>query len=71
MSKSRLSYGSFDVNYFLVPQLQPKLQGKVSEMILLLCMQPWFSIDKCDSKPIKMAWKSIFWIHNPKNLIPH
>ena len=68
MSKSRLSYGSFDVNYFLVPQLEPKLQGKVSEMILLLCMQPWFS---GDSKPIKMAWKSIFWIHNPKNLIPH
>ena len=26
-------------------------------MILLLCMQPWFSIDKCDSKPIKKGWK--------------
>ena len=26
-------------------------------MILLLCMQPWFSIDKCDSKPIKRGWK--------------
>ena len=26
-------------------------------MILLLCMQPWFSIDKCDSKPIKRSWK--------------
>ena len=57
MSKSTLSYGSFDVNYILVPQLWPKLQGKVSEMILLLCMQPWFSIDKCDSKPIKRGWK--------------
>ena len=68
MSKSTLSYGSFDVNYFLVPQLEPKLQGKVSEMILLLCMQPWFS---GDSKPIEMACKSIFWIHDPKNLIPH
>ena len=37
-------------------------------MILLLCMQPWFS---GDSKPIRMTWKSIFWIHNPKNLILH
>ena len=26
-------------------------------MILLLCIQPWFSIDKCDSKPIKRSWK--------------
>ena len=26
-------------------------------MILLLCMQPWFSIDKFDSKPIKRSWK--------------
>ena len=26
-------------------------------MILLLCMQPWFSIDKCDSKPIKRGQK--------------
>ena len=37
-------------------------------MILLLCMQPWFS---CDSKPIKMTWKSFFWIHIPKNFSPH
>ena len=40
-------------------------------MILLLCMQPWFSIDECDSKPIKVTWKSIFWIRNPKHLSPH
>ena len=37
-------------------------------MILLLCMQPWFS---CDSKPIKMTWKSFFWIHSLKYLSPH
>ena len=43
----------------------------MSEIILLLCTQPWFLIDKCDSKPIKVTWKSIFWIRNPKNLSPH
>ena len=37
-------------------------------MILLLCMQPWFSFD---SKPMKMTWKLISWIHDPKNLSPH